>query len=209
MRHRAAQSDRHGATGLPGALLCMALVVAGGNLAAQSAGNNAGGSNTMLPAANDMRPELSERLPLNQLIGKGRLTYWGFEVYDARLWAGPGFRADDLASQAFALELDYLRDFAGADVAERSISEMRRSARIGDAQAKAWTQEMQRVIPDVKKGDRVMGIHQPGAGVSFLVNGRPSGEIRDAGFAKLFFGIWLSPKTSEPKLRSALLAGAL
>ena len=67
---------------------------------------------------------------------------------------------------------------------------------------------MQRVIPDIKKGDRIMGINQPGAGAQFLVNGKASGEIRDAEFARLFFGIWLSPKTSEPKLRTALLAGA-
>ena len=42
----------------------------------------------------------------------------------------------------------------------------------------------------------------------FLVNGKPTGEVRDTEFANLFFGIWLSPKTSEPKLRVALLAGA-
>ena len=39
------------------------------------------------------------------------------------------------------------------------------------------------------------------------MNGKPTGEIRDAEFARLFFGIWLSPKTSEPELRAALLAG--
>ena len=157
----------------------------------------------------DLRAELKDVLPQNRLIGKSRLTVWGFEVYDARLWGAPGFKADNLTSQPFALELAYLRDFANTDVAERSIKEMRRSAAISEAQAKAWIAEMMRVIPDVKKGDRVMGVHRPGGGALFLVNGKPSGEIRDAEFARLFFGIWLSPKTSEPKLRSALLAGAV
>ncbi len=160
------------------------------------------------PAQDDLRPEIKDLLPQNKLIGKGRLTYWGFQVYDARLWATPGFRADNLPAQPFALELDYLRGFDNAAVADRSIAEMRRSASISEAQAKAWTAEMLRVIPDVKKGDRVMGINRPGMGALFLVNGKPSGEIRDTDFARLFFGIWLSPKTSEPKLRSALLAGA-
>ena len=114
-----------------------------------------------------------------------------------------------MPSQSFALELAYLRDFANTDVAKRSILEMRRSAEISEAQAKAWTSEMLRVIPDVKKGDRIMGVNRPGVGALFLVNGKPSGEIRDTEFARLFFGIWLSPKTSEPKLRSALLAEAL
>ena len=102
----------------------------------------------------------------------------------------------------------YLRDFSSKDIAERSITEMRRSAAISEEQAKTWINEMLRVIPDIKKGDRVMGIHRPGSGAQLLVNGKSSGEIRDAEFARLFFGIWLSPKTSEPKVRAALLAGA-
>ena len=163
----------------------------------------------LVMAPDDLRAELKDVLPQNRLIGKSRLTVWGFEVYDARLWAQPGFKADNLSSQPFALELAYLRDFANTDVAERSIKEMRRSAAISETQAKAWIAEMLRVIPDVKKGDRIMGVHRPGGVAQFLVNGKPSGEIRDAEFARLFFGIWLSPKTSEPKLRSALLAGAV
>lgn len=64
-------------------------------------------------------------------------------------------------------------------------------------------------IPSVKKGDRILGVYRPGAGATFLVNGKPVGEILDLELAHLFFGIWLSPTTSEPKLRSALLAGAV
>ena len=39
----------------------------------------------------------------------------------------------------------------------------------------------------------------------FFLNGRARGEPRDAEFAKWFFGIWFSPRTSEPALRLALL----
>ena len=85
---------------------------------------------------------------------------------------------------------------------------MRRAAPISDEQAKIWSAQMLRVIPDVKKGDRLIGINRPGSGALMLVNGKTSGEIRDVKFARLFFGIWLSPKTSEPQVRAALLAGA-
>ena len=158
-------------------------------------------------SAEDTRPELDTVLPQYRLIGKGRLAVWGFQVYDARLWGLPGFKPDNLFGQPFALELAYLRDFTSKDIAERSITEMRRSAAISEDQANIWISEMLRVIPDVKKGDRLMGIHRPGTGVQMLVNGKSSGEIRDAEFTRLFFGIWLSPKTSEPKVRAALLAG--
>ena len=160
-------------------------------------------------SAPDTRSELKDLLPQSRLIGKGRLTFFGLQVYDARLWSVAGFKADNFAAQPFALELSYLRDFKNRAVAERSILEMRRSANISDAQASIWIEEMMRTYPDIKKGDRVMGINKPGVGAAFLVNGKPTGEIRDAEFARLFFGIWLSPKTSEPKLRSALLAGAM
>ena len=68
---------------------------------------------------------------------------------------------------------------------------------------------MRAVFPDVKASDRLTGIHQPGVGAVFLFNGRAKGEIRDPAFAKAFFGIWLSAQSSEPRLRTALLARAL
>ena len=158
--------------------------------------------------AEDNRPELAGVLPQSRLVGKTRLTVWGFQVYDAKLWVQAGFRPENFGTQPFALELAYLRDFASKDIAERSITEMRRSASISDEQAAAWITQMQRVIPDIKKGDRIMGVHRPGAGATFLVNGKAAGDIRDAEFARLFFGIWLSTKTSERKMRSALIEGA-
>lgn len=154
------------------------------------------------------RPELKQALPQSQLVGQARLTIWGFDVYDARLWAPAGFAAASFASQPLALELAYLRDFEAKDVAERSLKEMRRSQAIPDAQAARWRAELLRVIPNVSRGDRILGLHRPGLGAAFWFNGKSSGEITDAEFARLFFGIWLSPQTSEPKLRDALLAGA-
>ena len=156
----------------------------------------------------DARPELSVALQQGRRIGGGRLIVWGFQVYDARLWAQPGFSAANYDRAPLALELSYLRDFKAQEVAERSIKEMRRSKPVSDVQAARWIADMLRVIPDVRKGDRVMGVHQPGMGAAFWVNGKNTGEVQDAEFARLFFGIWLSPNTSEPKLREALLAGA-
>ena len=57
----------------------------------------------------------------------------------------------------------------------------------------------------MKPGDRIMGLYQPGSGAVFRFQGRTVGEVADPEFARLFFGIWLSPQTSEPRLREALL----
>lgn len=146
-------------------------------------------------------------LPQARAAGAARLTFWGFDVYDASLWVTPAFRQAGFADHAFALELAYLRAFSSADLARRSIEEMRRLAPLGDGQAAQWQKALEEALPDVQKGDRITGVHRPGQGVLFFANGRRSGEIRDAQLARLFFSIWLGPQTSEPRLREALLAG--
>ena len=192
---------------------CLAgLLCAAGTALAQAAAP-ASEATPLAPAAGtapapDARPELTQALPQAIFVGTSRLTVWGFQVYDARLWAPASFARASYATSPMALELTYLRDFKALDIAERSLKEMRRSQPISGAQAAQWKADMLRVIPDMEKGQRVMGVHRPGRGAAFWVNGRASGEIRDAEFAKLFFGIWLSPKTSEPQLRAALLGGA-
>ncbi len=145
--------------------------------------------------------------PLAQLraAGSGIYTYWGFEVYQASLWVEPAFAPASLGSQRYALELQYLRAFKGRDIAQRSIEEMRRIGAFTDAQAQAWLQAMMAAFPDVSAGDRLLGLHVPGRGAQFFHNGRPTGEVADPAFARLFFGIWLSEQTSAPRLRAALL----
>lgn len=144
-------------------------------------------------------------LPGSRLTGTARLTFLGFQIYDARLWAAPTLRGDNYASETFVLELAYLRDFRGEAIAERTIKEMRRVEELPDAAAADWLAQMKRLFPDVKKGDRLGGVHRPGVGIEFFSNGVPSGEIRDAAFARVFMGIWLSPRTSQPEMREHLL----
>ena len=151
---------------------------------------------------------LRPAVPDATVAGQAKLTFWGFEVYQATLWVAPGFAEGSYAQSPFALELAYLRDFKGADIASRSMAEMRRQAPMTPAQETAWENQMQALFPDVKTGDRITGVNQPGTGVVFWNNGRLLGEVRDTAFAKQFFGIWLSPQTSEPAMRRALLAQA-
>ena len=94
-----------------------------------------------------------------------------------------------------------------SQIASRSIDEMRRIGPLSDAQAAAWLAVMTRLFPDVQAGDRLTGVQQPGQTARFHFNGQFRGEGADADFARLFFGIWLSPKTSEPKMRALWLGG--
>ena len=150
---------------------------------------------------------LAQLLPAAAPAGQGRLHFWGLPIYDARLWVAPGFRQSEFTRHGFALELTYLREFSGADIARRSVSEMRRAGDFAPSQAAAWEGALRGLLPDVGPRDRITGIHRPGRGALFLVNGKPAGEIADSRFAALFFSIWLGPKSSEPGLRESLLEG--
>ena len=151
--------------------------------------------------------ELRNALPSATLAGSSHATFWGFDVYAANLWVEPGFKASEYERHAFALELTYLRDFTNEAIAKRSLDEMRRQPGFPPAQLKAWQQALRGAFPDVHKGDRITGIHRPGEETVFITNGQRTGVVRDAEFGRLFFGIWLSVHTSEPRLREALLAG--
>ncbi len=152
--------------------------------------------------------EVTQAMPTAQALGQSRLVVFGFNIYDAKLWANEKFIPANYASEPFALELRYLRSFSGPSISERSLKEMRRLGTVSDEKAAQWLDRMKQTFPDVKKGDQLIGIHRPDGSASFILNGKQIGEVREEEFNRLFFGIWLSPRTSEPKMRGELLGAA-
>lgn len=142
-----------------------------------------------------------------QTVGSSLFRYWGFEVYQATLQAGAGFDPARFEQQRFALELQYRRAFKGRDIAQRSIDEMQAIAPLNAQQRADWSAAMQRAFPDIQAGDRLLGVHVPGEGARFYFNGQLRATVDDPAFSARFFGIWLSPRTSAPQLRAALIAG--
>ncbi len=143
--------------------------------------------------------------PDARLLGGHRLSVWGFDVYDARLFVTPAFRPAEFAKSPIALEMRYLRNFDGSDLVKSSIDEIRRANPIPNAEADRWRAALETALPDVKKGDRLVGINLPGEGMRMLHNGTETATVRDPKLAERFFAIWLGPKSSEPELRDALL----
>ena len=149
--------------------------------------------------------EVAGELPQATLLGSGRLTFFGLHVYDARLWSDESFRAEPFDRVPLAIEVAYARSLRGRAIAERSLEEMRRAGAMPEEQATRWLAAMTQLFPDVGAGDRITGVLRPGESARFFLNGRLLGEVKDVEFAKRFFGIWLSPKTSNPALRQSLL----
>ena len=134
--------------------------------------------------------------------GGGELKFFGLAIYDGFYWSAA---RNFSVAQPFALDLHYHRTLKGTGIAERSIDEIRKLGVGSPDEHTRWLGAMQRLFPDVRKGDRLTGVNVPGRGAKFFHNGAAIGEIADPGFARAFFGIWLDPKTSQPDFRKLLL----
>jgi hypothetical protein len=145
---------------------------------------------------------VSAELPNLKTRGTALLRMLGFRIYNGTLWTTDGQKSLD---QPFVLDLQYLRNFEGKALSERSIDEMKGQDVGTPEQHAKWLTEMLRVFPNVKPNDRITGVSLPGKGAKFFHNGKLTGEVNDPAFAKAFFDIWLSPKTSQPSMRKELL----
>ena len=148
-------------------------------------------------------PELVSRDLMGLAMrGEAALRFFGLKVYDVRLWTQmkPFTHADP-----FAIELVYDMNLNGKDIAERSVKEMRAQGCDDEAKLKRWGEEMAKIFPDIKKGDALIGVSIPGKEARFYNREKLIAAVPDPEFAKAFFDIWLSEKSSEPKLRLKLL----
>ena len=169
------------------------------------------------PSPNDAPPvgaalerQLKRWLGSPQLWGQAMFRYFGFSIYQAQLWAGP--RTSDAGAnwtqQPVVLTLQYQRDFKGEDIAQRSLEEMRRHPLMRESDQATWLAALKALIPDVRAGERLIGVYQPGQGLQLWHDGaslRELGTAPDALMAQVFMGIWLDPSTSQPELRQQLL----
>ena len=142
-----------------------------------------------------------------RLAGEGRLTWLGFHVYDARLYAAADFDVANPFARPFVLELTYARKLDGSGIADASRDEIERLGFGTEAQRGAWHKQMTALFPDVDKGRRIAGVYQPDSGARFYVDGSYAGAIDEPEFARAFFSIWLDPRTRAPRLRESLLKG--
>ncbi len=134
--------------------------------------------------------------------GEATMRFFGLKVYDVRLWTQmkPFSHAEP-----FAVELVYDMSLSGKDIAERSVTEMRAQGYNDESKLKRWGEQMAKIFPDIKQGDTLIGLSIPAKEARFYTREKLIAVVPDPEFAKAFFDIWLSEKSSEPKLRLRLL----
>jgi hypothetical protein len=142
---------------------------------------------------------LAKHIPNYSLLGQGTFKKFGFEIYKAQLYV------ENLPlSDKFALNLLYSRSIRKEALLKATIEQLEH---LGYPLSKTeqWKAQLDKIYPNINKGDQLTAIFQPNNGTIFLLDDQLIGKISGTEFAEAFFGIWLSPKTSAPELRSSLL----
>ena len=139
----------------------------------------------------------------NNLIIKGtyRYTYWGLNIYQATLFMD---KKCQYPNCDFTLQLHYKRAFGGKAIVERSVNEIDAQRNLDVQTKNTYRIILGKIFPDVKQSDVIQGKMVNGLAM-FYLNNQFIGKIDDAPLSKAFFDIWLSPKTSDPDMRQALL----
>jgi hypothetical protein len=153
-------------------------------------------------AAQALPAPVTQDVPGLTARGDGVMRFFGLKVYDVRLWT---MMKPFNHAEPFALELVYDMSLNGRDIAERSVKEMRGQGHADEGKLKRWGEEMARIFPDIRKGDTLVGVSIPGKEARFYTREKFIAAVADAEFARAFFDIWLSEKTSAPGVRARLL----
>lgn len=146
-------------------------------------------------------PELAQAINAGKPVGSAQMRALWTEVYRASFWSDSG----SWKRPPYALSLTYGMSFTAEELAKRTAQEMAHVSSMPEASRAAYAAELKALWPDVKTGDRLTALAEKDRTL-FFHNGRRLGSIGGNEFMQAFFGIWLSPDSSEPDMQRQLLA---
>jgi hypothetical protein len=137
-----------------------------------------------------------------QLVGEARLQVLFWSIYDSRLFTADG--TYESGERPVRLEIQYLRDIDADDLVARTAQEWEQQGIRHERRAQ-WLEAMAELWPDIRENDTLaLELDETNRSV-FFHNGRELGTVEDPDFGQHFLDIWLSPDTSRPELRLALI----
>ncbi|MFD2178200.1 chalcone isomerase family protein [Veronia pacifica] len=140
------------------------------------------------------------------IVGEASLS-WGFwTIYDSQLATPDGQYLG--SAGPLALKITYRRDIDGEDLLDATGDQWEHLGyQLSEYQP--WVKELGTVFPNVKKGDQLIYTLNNGVGIFYFRENRgvPKvvGKTSSSDMADAFSAIWLSPDTSYPNLRLALI----
>ena len=137
-----------------------------------------------------------------QKVGEARLEVFIWPVYTSRLYSVDGGYV--AGQRPVRLDIEYLRDIDAEDLVSRTQAEWEH-LNVTREQRQRWLARLAELWPDVAEGDVLSMVVDDSNASTFYRNGELLGTLEDPDFGQRFLDIWLSPDTSRPELRLALL----
>jgi len=135
-------------------------------------------------------------------VGAADMSLLWLDIYSAKLFSVDGkYQANRFP---LVLDIQYHRDIEAVDLVDASIEQWQHLGLTEDDIA-LYLQQLVHAWPDIKQGDRLtFRVNNP-EDAAFLLNDTPYYQVNNAQFPEAFLDIWLSEKTSRPKLRKQLI----
>jgi len=145
---------------------------------------------------------IEKHIPNAKLVGSGKLSEMFWDIYNAELYAPNG---EYIEGKPLALKIEYLRDIKTQKIADQIVEDIKEQGVEDSQKLNKWRKDIMNSIPDVEDGTTITGIYTKDKKTVFYTNGGMKKIINDEEFGQKFFDIWLSPNTTEPRLRKKLL----
>ncbi|MCO7187833.1 MULTISPECIES: chalcone isomerase family protein [unclassified Pseudoalteromonas] len=161
------------------------------------------------------------QLPTLELRGTAELRYLFWDIYSAALYTSGGRYQETEFPQV--LKLTYKRDIEAQELVDATREQWQKQKLKLD-NSEQWLRQLGQLWPDIRKGNQLILVvdkeqqsrfyFRPEAPETLKVSlsesalkesARFLGAINDSAFGPAFLGIWLSEKTTEPKLRKQLI----
>lgn len=140
-----------------------------------------------------------------QLIGETTFSILFWDLYKSKLLTTTGKYPVDNKQETLIYEIHYLADISKNDLIKRTIEQWQHIG-VPEKSFKGFIPQLEKIWPNITKGDTLsLLIYSKGS--AFYFNQQYIGAIEAPEFGNTFLDIWLSKKTSQPKLRSELLEG--
>lgn len=150
----------------------------------------------------------TEKLPTDNLVkthlkmvGEAQFSVLFWDIYYSRLYTPTG--TFETVSTDTVFEIKYQRDISQVDLIDRTIEQWQHLD-FPAAKYQAFVPKLAELWPDIKKGDTLALLVDQQSSY-FYFNDQYLGKIEGELFAPLFLAIWISPKTSQPRLRQQLI----
>ena len=170
----------------------------------------------LLLAPHSAQAELVKQLKINGQVlvlnGAGTRSKAFVQLYESGLYlAKPAREAKAIivADEQMAIRVKIKSGFVSQSTLVSSLADGLRKSTNGDvASIQREAQQFRQFLKDeVRKNDIYDFVYMPPKGLFVIKNGQVKGSIPGIAFKKALFGIWLSDKPADAKLRQAMLSG--